>query len=99
MEIIYEHNFGMSETYEKVNGLLKKLQEQYSKEIECISKKWNKNKDAMNFSMKISGFNIGGDIYLDDKKIIFDANLPFFARMFKGKIEGMIRKELDKVFC
>ena len=46
--------------------------------------------------MKIKGYSTSGSVSINDEEVILEGELPFMARMFSGKIEDMVRKQLDE---
>jgi hypothetical protein len=51
----------------------------------------------MNFSFSTFGFKIAGALEAADQMVTVRGDLPFAAAMFKGKIEGDIRQQLEKL--
>jgi hypothetical protein len=51
----------------------------------------------MDFRVNIQGYDISGNIYIDNNKVIVEGDLPFVARLFRGKIEHIIRKQLEEI--
>ena len=62
-----------------------------------IYKKWNETKDNMAFSFNAKGFNIKGNVKLKEDKLILTGDLPWAARLFKGKIESTIKSKLEEM--
>ena len=97
MEIKYEHNKTKDETYKVIDKFLGELKEQYKDKVQSYSKNWNSSKDIMEFSLYARGFEISGKIQLYDNMVILKGNLPFLVRIYKDKIESMIRQELKDI--
>ncbi len=98
MEIKYDYSCGKQEAYNKIDNLLEELQSQYSDMISNSTKEWNSSKDSMKFSFKVKGFNIIGDVGLNDDGLILNGKLPFAAKMFQGKIKSTIETKLNELF-
>jgi hypothetical protein len=99
MEIKYNFgNYSQKEAYQKIDSFLEGLVKEHSDLVYNPQKEWNKNKDQMNFSFEAKGFNIKGDIKIQDKELILTGKLPFLARMFSDTIEKVIYKNLDNLF-
>lgn len=45
--------------------------------------------------MEIMGFKTNDQVYLRDCQVTLEGKLPIMARMFSGKIEEMVRKQLE----
>jgi len=98
MRIEYKHRLNNEEAYLRVEQSLRNLKQEYSDQIKNIKTNWTSGNKRMSFSMEIMGFGTSGEIYLQNSQIILDGKLPFLAKPFSGKIEGMIKRELEKVF-
>jgi hypothetical protein len=98
MEIKHNYSCSKQVVYKKIDSFLDQLTNQYSDIISNPTKKWNNSNDKMDFSFKVKGFNITGNIKLDTNKLTLEGSLPFLARPFSGKIEDTIKSELEKLF-
>ena len=99
MKIEYNHNLGKEEAYNRINNLLNKLQDQYKDMISDPQKTWNSTKDEMDFIVNIKGYHLSGKVYIKDKQIVLEGKLPFVARMFSGKIKGIIKEKLETLLA
>ncbi len=95
MRINYQHKLPHEEAYGRINTLLARLQEQYSDKISNPQTRWNQDHTQMDFSVEIMGFKTNGQVYLRNGQITLDGKLPFLARMLTGRIESMIKKQLE----
>jgi hypothetical protein len=95
MKIDYPHNLTQEESYERINRLLSELQEQHADKISDPETTWNSGHTRMDYSMKVMGFNTSGQITLRDGQVSLDGKIPLMAKMFSGKIEEMVRLQLD----
>ena len=77
-----------------VEGLLSRVTEKYGDQVSALEQSWEG--DTLNFSMTTYGFKITGNLVVEEEQFKIDGDLPFAAAMFKGKIEGSIRNELEK---
>ena len=99
MEIKYPlGNYNKEDAYQKIDSFLDGLVNQYQKMIANPQKKWNESKDVMDFGFTAKGFNISGDIKINNNHLILNGKLPFAASFFKGTIERMITEKLDELF-
>ena len=96
MRIEYEHKLTKEEAYRKANELLNNLQRQYGDMINNTHINWNNSNDIMNFSFRVSGFDVEGIVQLYNGLIIVYGKMPFLARPFQGKIESAIRQKLEE---
>jgi hypothetical protein len=91
-------NYTKAEAYTKIDTFLDNLVKEHSGHISDPEKKWNGNKDIMDFSFKAMSFKTSGNIKLLDGKVVLDGSLPFLARAISGTIEKTIKTELKKLF-
>jgi hypothetical protein len=99
MEIKYNlGNYSQEEAYEKIDVFLDGLVKQHADLVSNPQKKWNPEKNKMDFGFEAKGYNITGNIKLQGKELILDGKLPWVAKMFSGKIEDMVTKQLDALF-
>jgi len=99
MRIDYQHNLTQEEAYRRINNLLTDLQKQYVDKIRNPRTSWNPEHTRMGYSMEIMGFGTKGEVTLQDGQISLEGKLPFMAKMFSGKIEEMVRKQLDNLLA
>ena len=95
MRIDYQHNLAREEAYRRINNLLTDLQRQYAGRISNLLTSWNPKHTRMDYSMEIMGASTNGQVNLKKGKVSLEGKIPFMARMFSGKIEEMVRKQLD----
>jgi hypothetical protein len=99
MEIKYNlGNYSQAEAYKKIDTFLDGLVKEHSDIVSNPNKKWNPEKNRMDFEFEAKGYNISGNIKLQGKELILDGKLPWAVKMFSGKIEKMVVTQLDKLF-
>jgi hypothetical protein len=99
MEIKYNlGSYCKGEAYQKIDSFLDGLVKKHSDLVSNPKKKWNDNKDEMNFSFEVRGFDISGDIKLEEDKLVLEGKLPWVARLYSERIEEIINKQLDELF-
>jgi len=99
MRINYQHNLTQEEAYRRINNLLTDLQKQYADKISNPRTIWNPEHTRMDYNMEIMGFSTKGEVTLRNGQVSLEGKLPFMARMFSGKIEEMVRKQLDDLLA
>ena len=91
------HNLEQEEAKNRVQGLLEKVREQYQDQVSDLEESWTDN--TLSFAFKTYGFDIKGDVNVEPEKVCLQGGLPFAAVAFKGKIEQVIREQLEKVLA
>jgi hypothetical protein len=51
--------------------------------------------DTLEFEIELQGKNIPGSLAVTDTEFVLDATLPLLWRMFEGKIEKEIKKQVE----
>ncbi len=93
--IAVPHQLGQQEAAGKLKGFLEQVRSRYQSQVSDLEENWNGN--TLSFGFKTYGFNIKGNVIVEEQQVELDGNLPFAAVAFKGKIEQSIRDELEKV--
>ena len=88
------HGLGKETAVERLKGFLDRVRERYQNQVSDLEESWEQ--DVLNFAFKTYGFNIAGNVAVEEDKVCLDGNLPFAAVAFKGKIEQSIQDELSK---
>ncbi len=71
------------------------LQSRYGDQVKDMTQSWAGN--LLAFGFKTMGMRFDGTMGVEDDKIVVNADLPFAAMMFKGKIESEIRSQLEHI--
>ena len=98
MIIDYQHALTGEEAYQRINNHLTLLQERYADKISDPSFIWDAACTQMNYRLGFRGYSIHGQITVRDNLVSIEGKLPFMARLFTGKIEERVRRELDLLF-
>ncbi|RLD50331.1 MAG: hypothetical protein DRI94_08885 [Bacteroidetes bacterium] len=75
--------------------IFKQLSDEYKDEFSDLEQETNGN--IINFSFKIRGMHVKGNITVNNKNVVIDSKLPFAARMFQGMIETKIKENAEKM--
>jgi putative polyhydroxyalkanoate system protein len=89
------HNLSADEAKSRLERFIESLQSEFKDKVSDLEQAWNGN--TLNFAFKTFGFKIAGAIASLEKKLQVSGDLPFAAMMFKGKIEGEIRTQLERL--
>ena len=95
MDITVTHRFSQDEALRRTHGLLEKIQKQFADTINDLQQKWDGNTGIFGFS--VMGFSISGKLIVNPSEVKLTATLPFAAVFFKGKIEAVIREQLENL--
>ena len=88
LDIAIPHNLPQQEALTRIQGLLKKLQQEQKETIRDVSEKWNDNEGEFSFSAK--GFQVSGKIYAGVDTVRISSHLPFVLSFYKNTITKTI---------
>ena len=97
MDITIPHELPQQEALTRIQGLLKKLQEEQKDTIKDVSEKWNGNEGEFSFSAK--GFDLSGNLKVEEKSVTINGQLPFALSFFKGMISDVIKKKASELLA
>lgn len=91
IDIRRSNSLGKAAAREKTEALAKRMQEK-------LDMQWHWEGDQLEFSApKGPGKGTKGSIHVDDAEVRVKVDLPLLLRAFKGKVEGRINDELNKI--
>ena len=89
------HQLSRQEALDRIKNMLTGLKEQQKDKISNLQEEWQDNKGSFSFS--VMGFDLAGDVNVDDNSVEINSKLPFAVSFFKSTIEEMIEKEAKKL--
>lgn len=95
MQLKLPHTFSKSEAAERVKDALEKARPQFRDKVEIHEEKWEG--DTLSFSFTVQGQSISGTLAVEDSEYVLDAKLPFMFRLFEGRIQAEIEKQLAQL--
>lgn len=94
MQIDRLHNSSTRSVKLIVDRVINDLTKQFGDKASNIESEWENN--ILQFSISSNNITISGHIKLTEEKIVFRANLPFYAKPFETKIRDKAEQLLDK---
>ena len=92
LKLSFPHQLGQAEATARLHGLLARVKEKYQDQVSDLMETWNDN--TLSFSFKTYGFQVSGDVIVQDSEVVLDGQIPYAAMLFKGQIESNLRKQL-----
>ncbi len=89
------HSLSQQEALQRIQTLLTETKKEHGDKISQLTEKWSGNKGE--FSFVIMGFEIAGTLTVNEKNVDLDAELPFAASLFKGKIKELINEKAGEL--
>jgi hypothetical protein len=86
------HNMSASKAKGRVNMMLNQHRGQIMQQAKIIKEEWQG--DTLVFEVEIQGKKVTGSLDITDTDYVFDATLPLMWRLFEGKIEKEIAKQV-----
>jgi hypothetical protein len=91
------HKLTQEEAINRIKNLLGDVKTQYAGSIDKLDEEWNGNSNS--FSVTAMGFSVSGVLTVFPGEITLAGDLPFAARLFKGKIESIIREKAESLLA
>ena len=89
------HGLSQEEATERVKRFLERIREKYGEQVSDLQEEWGENRGS--FSFKTYGFNVKGNLLVEQEQVKVEGDLPFAAMMFKGRIESTIKENLERL--
>jgi putative polyhydroxyalkanoate system protein len=94
LTVTVPHQLEQQEAATRLQGILEKIKERYQDQVSDLHDEWQGN--VLNFAFKTFGFSIKGAMHVEPQQVRVDADLPFAAMMFKGRIEQEVKSSLAR---
>ena len=85
------HNLSKEEALTRIKKLLSNLKEEQKDFISDVHENWAGDKG--DFSFKAKGFNVAGNIIVNNSNVQLNSDLPFALSFFKSTISDVITKK------
>lgn len=85
------HELPKAEALDRIKKLLSNLKEEQKGTISNVKEQWQG--DGGNFSFSAKGFDLAGDIKVNDSNVEINSDLPFAVSFFKGMISSVITEK------
>jgi hypothetical protein len=95
LKMSFPHQLGREAAQERVQARLAQLMERHGDKVSNLRQSWADN--VLNFGFTTYGFAIQGNATVEENDVRLDAQIPFAAMMFKGKIEQTMREQMAKI--
>ena len=82
------------EALARIKKMLTNLKEEQKGNFSNLKEQWKDDKG--NFSFTAKGFDLAGNIHVNNDDVEIESKLPFGVSLFKGKIADIIKKEATK---
>jgi hypothetical protein len=91
------HQLSKEEALSRIKNLLATVKDEQKDVVTDLKEDWQDNKG--NFSFKAKGFNLAGDIEVNDADVQIHSELPIAVSFFKGVISDMIMKKTKELLA
>lgn len=85
------HQLSKDEALKRIQNLLSETKKQHGDKIKNLHEEWKGNVGAFGFTTM--GFDVSGILTVNENTIELEADLPFAASLFKGKIKDIINEK------
>ncbi|HVZ75769.1 MAG TPA: polyhydroxyalkanoic acid system family protein [Candidatus Paceibacterota bacterium] len=95
MHLVIPHKTSRQAAVEKIKSALTEHRAQLIEHATVKKEEWLG--DTLNFDVDLQGKSISGTLEVTDSEYILDAKLPLLWRMFEGRIESEIAKQVKGI--
>lgn len=95
INIEIRHELPQNEVLTRIKKLLPQLKQQHADRFSNLKENWAGY--TCKFSFTAKGFNVSGALAVNRTSIEVEGELPLPARLFKGKIEQIIREKAEEL--
>ncbi len=89
------HQLTKDEALRRIKQLLEKLQLEQKSIVTNVQEKWIG--DTGDFKFTAKGYDLAGNIHVQDSNILLEATIPFAVSLFQGKIKKMISSKAQEL--
>lgn len=93
MHIAIPHRLGKAEAAAKVKKALEEHRAQIAEHAQVEEERWEG--DTLHFTALLQGKKISGTLAVADTEYVLDATLPLLWRMFEGRIEAEVARQVQ----
>ena len=88
LNVSIPHELSKEEALDRIKKLLTNLKKEQAQIVTDVKEKWEGERGEVQFSAQ--GFDLAGNIQVNDNSVDIDAELPFALSFFKGMIKKVI---------
>jgi hypothetical protein len=91
INVVVHHDLPENVAAERIRSMIPTLKQQFSGMVTDLNETWTGKKGQ--FSFKVKGMDVNGEIEVKENKVIVDGEIPLLALPFKGRIEDTIKEQ------
>lgn len=95
MHLQIPHKTTKTEAKQKIKDALEEARPHAKGQVEILKEEWSG--DTFHFALLVQGKEITGTLLVTDMDLTLDAKLPLLWRMFEGRIEKEIAKQVEQM--
>ncbi|HWB34031.1 MAG TPA: polyhydroxyalkanoic acid system family protein [Candidatus Paceibacterota bacterium] len=95
MHLAIPHKTSRQAAVDKIKSALSEHRAEITQHATVNKEEWSG--DTLNFEVDLQGKSISGTLEVTDTQYILDAKLPLLWRMFEGRIESEIEKQVKEI--
>ncbi len=95
MHLELPHTLTKEQAAEQIKTLLSKHRAELAEQATLTEERWEG--DTLTFAVDLQGKTVSGTLQATDTSYIVDAKLPLLWRMFEGRIEAEVKKQVEQM--
>ena len=96
MKVSRAHNMAKEAARKQVKNLLPHLLKEMGSNVNNPKQAWRG--DTLDFSFYTMGYDIRGQLVINDTAVTIDVGIPFLAKLFEGKVRSTVEQRLREYF-
>jgi hypothetical protein len=95
IKISVPHNLTRQQAADRLKNMAEQVKKQYGNMVQNLKESWSG--ETGNFSFTVMGFDVSGQVDVEDHEVNLDGQIPFAALAFKGRIESVLREKMTEL--
>jgi hypothetical protein len=95
MKMSVPHSLPREKAIDRLKNMTEQIKKQYGNMVQNLKESWSN--DSGSFSFTVMGFDVSGNVKVEDREVKLDGQIPIAALAFKGKIESVIRDKMTEL--
>jgi len=97
MAMVVPHTLGTEEALKRIQGMMEELKREHGDRVTDLREQWRGERGE--FSLKAMGFAVSGSLDVLPAEVRIAGELPWSAKPFQGRIEGLIRERAERLLA
>ena len=93
MDVTIPHQLSKEDALKRIQNLMAETKNEYGDKITNLKENWEG--DSGSFSFSAMGFNVSGELLVNESEVEFKGTVPVALSFFKSSIEKIVRDKAE----